>query len=274
MRGAGYDAVVRRRAGCAALRAAGAACSGKECLPYQLIWGSFARFLEREAGQLERWPRSLPQRRQRLSGVPRQPLPVHRADVAGAPRPRRPRRGRRLQRRHLQRAHDARRLDRPGGRRPAQHAALLPPRHGARARRLRRAVRGVLGAAGGAARASRAPTGARPATWREPSRSAPRSRTCCARRPAATATSPPTGPPPASCATCTCAATSTCAWTSGATTTCSASSPTRGCAPSSSPTAPSSSCCSCARSRTACASSKLPEKELTLRTMRTSSAAC
>ena len=45
MRGAGFDATLRRRDHAAALRAAGAACSGKECLPYQLIWGTLARFL-------------------------------------------------------------------------------------------------------------------------------------------------------------------------------------------------------------------------------------
>jgi activator of 2-hydroxyglutaryl-CoA dehydratase/predicted nucleotide-binding protein (sugar kinase/HSP70/actin superfamily) len=53
MRGAGYDASFVGAPDALALRAAGAACSGKECLPYQLIWGSFARFLEREAGRLE-----------------------------------------------------------------------------------------------------------------------------------------------------------------------------------------------------------------------------
>jgi len=49
MRGAGFDAKFVGEPDAAALRAAGAACSGKECLPYQLIWGSFARFLEEEA---------------------------------------------------------------------------------------------------------------------------------------------------------------------------------------------------------------------------------
>jgi activator of 2-hydroxyglutaryl-CoA dehydratase/predicted nucleotide-binding protein (sugar kinase/HSP70/actin superfamily) len=52
MRGAGYDATFVGEPDAAALRAAGAACSGKECLPYQLIWGSFARFLEDEAPRL------------------------------------------------------------------------------------------------------------------------------------------------------------------------------------------------------------------------------
>ena len=53
MRGAGFDASYVGEPDAAALRAAGAACSGKECLPYQLIWGSFARFLEREARELD-----------------------------------------------------------------------------------------------------------------------------------------------------------------------------------------------------------------------------
>ncbi len=52
MRGAGYDATFVGEPDAAALRAAGAACSGKECLPYQLIWGSFVRFLEDEAPRL------------------------------------------------------------------------------------------------------------------------------------------------------------------------------------------------------------------------------
>ena len=53
MRGAGFDASYVGEPDAAALRAAGAACSGKECLPYQLIWGSFARFLDQEATQLD-----------------------------------------------------------------------------------------------------------------------------------------------------------------------------------------------------------------------------
>ena len=53
MRGAGYDASYVGEPDSAALRAAGAACSGKECLPYQLIWGSFARFLDEEAARLD-----------------------------------------------------------------------------------------------------------------------------------------------------------------------------------------------------------------------------
>jgi predicted nucleotide-binding protein (sugar kinase/HSP70/actin superfamily) len=53
MRGAGLDATYVGEPDAAALRASAAACSGKECLPYQLIWGSLARFLEREASALD-----------------------------------------------------------------------------------------------------------------------------------------------------------------------------------------------------------------------------
>jgi predicted nucleotide-binding protein (sugar kinase/HSP70/actin superfamily) len=53
MRGAGFDASYVGEPDAVALRAAGAACSGKECLPYQLIWGSLARFLEQEAPHLD-----------------------------------------------------------------------------------------------------------------------------------------------------------------------------------------------------------------------------
>ncbi len=48
MRGAGLDAVYVGEADAAALREAGAVCSGKECLPYQLIWGTLARFLQNQ----------------------------------------------------------------------------------------------------------------------------------------------------------------------------------------------------------------------------------
>ena len=53
MRGAGLDASYVGEPDAAALRAAGADCSGKECLPYQLIWGTFQRFLEEEAPRLD-----------------------------------------------------------------------------------------------------------------------------------------------------------------------------------------------------------------------------
>jgi predicted CoA-substrate-specific enzyme activase len=52
MRGAGFDARHVGAPDAAALRAAGAACSGKECLPYQLIWGAFERFIGEEAPRL------------------------------------------------------------------------------------------------------------------------------------------------------------------------------------------------------------------------------
>lgn len=52
MRGAGLDAKYVGRPDAAALRAAGVVCSGKECLPYQLIWGAFERFIAEEAPKL------------------------------------------------------------------------------------------------------------------------------------------------------------------------------------------------------------------------------
>ena len=117
---------------------------------------------------------------------------------------------------------------------------------GARARRLGRAVRRVLGPPRGDARAAAARR--RTGRQRPPRRfaSAARSRRCSPRPPGASASSRSTPRAPPTCATCTSAATSTCASTSGATTACSASSPITVCAPSSSPTASSSSCCSSA----------------------------
>ncbi len=52
MRGAGLHASYVGEPDAAALRAAGGECSGKECLPYQLIWGAFERFIADEAGRL------------------------------------------------------------------------------------------------------------------------------------------------------------------------------------------------------------------------------
>ena len=52
MRGAGFDARYVGAPDAAALRAAGATCSGKECLPYQLIWGAFERFIGEEVEHL------------------------------------------------------------------------------------------------------------------------------------------------------------------------------------------------------------------------------
>jgi len=48
MRGSGLDAHYAGPADELALEEAGRHCTGKECLPYQLIWGSFARFLQAE----------------------------------------------------------------------------------------------------------------------------------------------------------------------------------------------------------------------------------
>lgn len=52
LRGAGLAAQYVGKPDAAALRAAGAHCSGKECLPYQLIWGAFERFMTDEAERL------------------------------------------------------------------------------------------------------------------------------------------------------------------------------------------------------------------------------
>ncbi len=137
MRGAGFDASYVGEPDAAALRAAGAACSGKECLPYQLIWGTLCPVPCRGGAAPRRQEGALSQRRQRLPGVPSQPVPAHRADLARAPRPRRPGGGRRLQPRDLQCTHDADRLDRARRRGPAQHAALLHPGRRSRAGRER-----------------------------------------------------------------------------------------------------------------------------------------
>jgi predicted nucleotide-binding protein (sugar kinase/HSP70/actin superfamily) len=53
MRGAGMDARYVGEPDAAALRAAGGICSGKECLPYQLIWGAFQRFIEMESAAMD-----------------------------------------------------------------------------------------------------------------------------------------------------------------------------------------------------------------------------
>ncbi|MCC6999959.1 MAG: hypothetical protein IT370_35500 [Deltaproteobacteria bacterium] len=47
-RGAGHDAVATRAGSPATLAAGRRDCSGKECLPYQLIWGAFRDHLERQ----------------------------------------------------------------------------------------------------------------------------------------------------------------------------------------------------------------------------------
>ena len=252
MRGAGYDASYVGEPDAAALRAAGAACSGKECLPYQLIWGSFARFLDQEAAQLDGkkalflsagngfqacranlFPLTEQISLERLGlgdSVEVADFSLVTGNVRMMP------------------------VVWIGARRrgPAQHAPLLQPRRRGGAGRERRAVRGVLGPARGDARA--APAGRRPGRQRgrglpllrrgrgaaRGGRRAPTGRCRATRRGRRT------------CATSTSAATCTCASTSGATTTCSASSPATACASSSSPTGRSSSCSSSARSRTAC----------------------
>jgi activator of 2-hydroxyglutaryl-CoA dehydratase/predicted nucleotide-binding protein (sugar kinase/HSP70/actin superfamily) len=48
MRGRGMDAVAVESSNEDSLRRAGDGCSGKECLPYQLLWGSLARFVEQD----------------------------------------------------------------------------------------------------------------------------------------------------------------------------------------------------------------------------------
>ena len=268
MRGAGYDAVVRRRARrrCPARRRRRLLRQGVPAVSAHL---GQLRPLPRPGGAAARRQEgALPQRRQRLPGVSRQPLPAHRADLARPARPRRSRRGRRLQPGHRQRAHDARRLDGAGGRRPAQHAPLLQLRRRVAAGRERRAVQGVLRPAGDDARA--APPGRRPRRQRDRGLPLLQSgrRSCSEKPPVPTGRCRATRRGRRICATSTSAATCTCAWTSGATTTCSASWPVTGCASSSSPTARSSSCSSSARSRTAWPLTKRPEKEATLATMR------
>jgi predicted nucleotide-binding protein (sugar kinase/HSP70/actin superfamily) len=48
MRGRGMNAVAVESSDEDSLRRAGDGCSGKECLPYQLLWGSLARFIEQD----------------------------------------------------------------------------------------------------------------------------------------------------------------------------------------------------------------------------------
>ena len=90
MRGAGFDATLRRRARRrrAARRRRGLLRQGVPALPAHL---GQLRPLPRRGGAAARRPaRPVPQRRQRLPGLPRQPLPVHRADRPGAARAGRP----------------------------------------------------------------------------------------------------------------------------------------------------------------------------------------
>ena len=56
MRGYGMDAEFVGSADPEAMRKAQQGCSGKECLPYQLIWGTFTRFLEEKLPELNGEP--------------------------------------------------------------------------------------------------------------------------------------------------------------------------------------------------------------------------
>ncbi len=122
--------------------------------------------LGRARGQHRRAPRGpgrrpgpLPQRRKRLPGLPGEPVPPDRAAGARQARLGRSRRRRRLQPRDRQRRDDAAGVVGARGRRPAQHAALLPPRRRAHQGRRRRALRPLL-------RSPRAPHAARAPDWR------------------------------------------------------------------------------------------------------------
>ena len=56
MRGYGVEAEFVGSADPEAMRKAQQGCSGKECLPYQLIWGTFTRFLEEKLPELNGAP--------------------------------------------------------------------------------------------------------------------------------------------------------------------------------------------------------------------------
>ena len=229
----------------AALDRARQGCSGKECLPYQLIWGTLADYLEarRHPGRRRR---GLRERRPRLSVLPAQPVPGRPADPARASRLR----GRvevadfRLLFEDWSLTLGG--LDRLGRRRPAQHAALLSLRRTSRERGASDALYHAYADRLEALLCAPRPTGkvkglnvARALRSRCEALlgSAAAAFAALARGAAASA---------GVCAPSSCAATSTCASTSGATTICSASSPTRACASSSSPSASSSSCSPCA----------------------------
>ena len=245
MRGAGLDARSVGPTSPAALDKAppGLLGQGVPALPAHL---GHAGRLPRPCRRHHRRGRSrVRQHRPRLSGLPGQPVPGGPADPARAPRLRRRRRGGRLHAALRGLVADLGGVGRLGGRRPAQHDALLPLRHRAPPRRrgrplprLRRPPRGAAGGAPpdrqgqGPERRARAAVGLRGARRRGRRAS---SRRC---RAAAVA--------PTSCARSFCAATSTCGSTSGATTSSSASSPTRACASSSNRSARSSSCSPCA----------------------------
>ena len=154
MRGAGLDARSVGLTSPAALDKARQGCSGKECLPYQLIWGTLGRLPGARRRHDRRGRRRVRQHRPRLSGLPGQPVPGGPADPARAPRLRRRGRGGRLHAALRGLVADLGGVGRLGGGRPAQHDALLPLRHRAAPRGLRRALprlrRPPRGAAGGA----------------------------------------------------------------------------------------------------------------------------
>ena len=274
MRGAGFDAAFVGEPDAAALRAAGAACSGKECLPYQLIWGSFARFLADEAPHLD-GRRALFLSAGNGFQACRANLFPFTEQVS-------------LEKLGLGDTVEVADFSLVTGNlrmMPVVWIALVAVDllnmmrfyHLAAEKErgvVGRAVPPVLGAARGACSRSRDRMPAPPATWPRPGASAPRWRRCSARPPCDTASSPRSPRAPPDCATSTSAATSTCASTSGATTTCSASSPTTACGPSSSPTAGSSSCCSCGRSRTASGSPSCRRSARRCSPCATSSTAC
>ena len=117
----------------AALDKARQGCSGKECLPYQLIWGTLAELPRARRRHHRRGRPRVRQHRPRLSGLPGQPVPGRPADPARAPRLRRRRRGGRLHAALRGLVADLGGVGRLGGRRPAQHDALLPLRRPSRA---------------------------------------------------------------------------------------------------------------------------------------------
>ena len=260
MRGAGYDASYVGEPDAAALRAAGAACSGKECLPYQLIWGSFARFLDEEAARLDGTKalflsagNGFQACRANLFPLTEQ-ISLERLGLSD----------------HVEVA-DFSLVTGNVRMMPVVWIALVAvdllnmlrfysfadeAERGASDALFRqysdrlevmleqpRPDAGTAGNVAGAFRFCGEVEGLLARTRRGPTR------TCRA-----------TPPRPRACATSTSAATSTCASTSGATTTCSASWPTSACASSSNPTARSSSCCNSARSRTASRSRSCPRR--------------
>ena len=272
MRGAGYDASYVGEPDAAALRAAGAACSGKECLPYQLIWGSFARFLDEEAARLDG--------KKALFLSAGNGFQACRANLFPL-----------TEQISLERLGLGDRVEVADFSLVTGNVRMMPIvwialvavdllnmlrfysfADEAETGRERRVVRGVLGPARGDARA--APAGRR--HRRQRGRGLPLLREVeellGGGRPRRTGRCRATRRGRRACATSTSAATCTCAWTSGATTTCSASSPATACASSSSPTGRSSSCCSSARSRTAWRSRSAPRRKRRWRPCATSSA--